>query len=314
MIRTVTGDIHSDDLGFTYSHEHLLGAPPVHKRVDEDLVILDPAMAKVEAQAALDVGVKSLYEASAWDYSRQPEDLRRISEETGLQIIACGGFNKGEWFDDLLADHSIEQLQAQIVADVTTGMNGTTVRAGAIKYGTSYNRVTPAEDRVLRAAARAHRQTGAVLHGHTETGTMAITQLDMLEEEGVDLNRVGIVHLMRNPDPYLHKQIAKRGTYLCYDGFAKIKYFPESTRIHVILDVVEAGYADRILIGGDLARRTDLTAYTGGPGLHYIAGAWLPRFRDELAQRHYSQADIDELVRLFFVENPKRYFTFGEPY
>jgi predicted metal-dependent phosphotriesterase family hydrolase len=314
MIRTVTGDIHSDDLGFTYSHEHLLGAPPVHKRVDEDLVILDPAMAKIEAQAALDVGVKSLYEASAWDYSRQPEDLRRISEETGLQIIACGGFNKGEWFDDLLADHSIEQLQAQIVADVTTGMNGTTVRAGAIKYGTSYNRVTPAEDRVLRAAARAHRQTGAVLHGHTETGTMAITQLDMLEEEGVDLNRVGIVHLMRNPDPYVHKQIAKRGTYLCYDGFAKIKYFPESTRIHVILDVVEAGYADRILIGGDLARRTDLTAYTGGPGLHYIAGAWLPRFRDELAQRHYSQADIDELVRLFFVENPKRYFTFGEPY
>ncbi|GAA2081974.1 phosphotriesterase family protein [Microbacterium hatanonis] len=314
MIRTVTGDIHSDDLGFTYSHEHLLGAPPVHKRVDEDLVILDPAMAKIEAQAALDVGVKSLYEASAWDYSRQPEDLRRISEETGLQIIACGGFNKGEWFDDLLADHSIEQLQAQIVADVTTGMNGTTVRAGAIKYGTSYNRVTPAEDRVLRAAARAHRQTGAVLHGHTETGTMAITQLDMLEEEGVDLNRVGIVHLMRNPDPYLHKQIAKRGTYLCYDGFAKIKYFPESTRIHVILDVVEAGHADRILIGGDLARRTDLTAYTGGPGLHYIAGAWLPRFRDELAQRHYSQADIDELVRLFFVENPKRYFTFGEPY
>jgi len=314
MIRTVTGDIHSDDLGFTYSHEHLLGAPPVHKRVDEDLVILDPAMAKVEAQAALDVGVKSLYEASAWDYSRQPEDLRRISEETGLQIIACGGFNKGEWFDDLLADHSIEQLQAQIVADVTTGMNGTTVRAGAIKYGTSYNRVTPAEDRVLRAAARAHRQTGAVLHGHTETGTMAITQLDMLEEEGVDLNRVGIVHLMRNPDPYVHKHIAKRGTYLCYDGFAKIKYFPESTRIHVILDVVEAGYADRILIGGDLARRTDLTAYTGGPGLHYIAGAWLPRFRDELAQRHYSQADIDELVRLFFVENPKRYFTFGEPY
>lgn len=314
MIRTVTGDINSEELGFTYSHEHLLGAPPENKRVDQDLVILDPGPARIEAQAALDVGVKSLYEASAWDYSRNPEELRRISEETGLQIIACGGFNKGEWFDDLLADRSIEQLQEQIVADVTLGMNGTDVKAGAIKYGTSYNRVTPAEDRVLRAAARAHRATGAVLHGHTETGTMALTQLDMLEEEGVDLNRVGIVHLMRNPDSYLHKKIAARGTYLCYDGFAKIKYFPESTRIHVILDVVEAGYADRILIGGDLARKTDLTAYTGGPGLHYIAGEWLPRFRDELAQRHYSASDIDELVRLFFIENPKRYFSFTEPY
>lgn len=314
MIRTVTGDIDSDALGFTYSHEHLIGAPPEHKRTDEDLVILDAGKALEEAKAAIAVGVQSLYEASAWDYSRDPDALRRISEETGLQIIACGGFNKGEWFDELLADRSIEQLQQQIIDDVTLGMNGTTVRAGAIKFGTSYNRVSPVEDRVLRAAARAHRATGAVLHGHTETGTMALTQLDMLEEEGVDLNRVGIVHLMRNPDAFLHRQIAGRGAYLCYDGFAKIKYFPESTRIQVILDVVEAGFADRVLIGGDLARRTDLTAYTGGPGLHYIAGSWLPRFRSELAQRHYSPHDIDELVRLFFVENPKAYFTFGEQY
>jgi len=314
MIRTVTGDIDSDDLGFTYSHEHLIGAPPAHKRVDEDLVILEESMGLVEAKAAAAVGVRSMYEASAWDYSRNPAALRRISQESGVQIIACGGFNKGEWFDDLLADVTVEELTQRIITDVTVGMDGTDVLAGAIKYGTAYNRITPVEERVLRAAARAHRATGAVLHGHTETGTMALRQLDLLEEEGVDLNRVGIVHLMRNPDPFLHKQIARRGTYLCYDGFAKIKYFPESTRINVLLEVVEAGLADRILIGGDLARKTDLTAYTGGPGLHYIAGEWLPRFRAELAERHYSTADIEELVRLIFVENPKRYFSFTEPY
>lgn len=314
MIRTVTGDIHPDELGFTYSHEHLIGAPPAHKRVDEGLVILDPDAALEEARAALAVGVRSIYEASAWDYSRNPAELRRISQATGLQIIACGGFNKGEWFDELLADVSVEELEERIVADVESGMDGTEVRAGAIKYGTSYNRVSPVEDRVLRAAARAHRRTGAPLHGHTEIGTMALTQLDMLEEEGVELDRVGLVHLMRNPDPYLHGQIAARGTYLCYDGFSKIKYLPESTRIEVILAVVEAGYADRVLIGGDLARKTDLTAYTGGPGQHYIAGTWLPRFRSELGHRGFSVEDVDALVRLFFVENPKRYFSFAEPY
>ncbi len=314
MIRTVTGDIDPGDLGFTYSHDHLLGAPPEHKRTDEDLVILDPAAALAEARAALAVGVRSLYEASAWDYSRRPVELRRISEETGLQIIGCGGFNKGEWFDALLSDVSVDELQARIVADVQTGMDDTDVRAGAIKFGTGYNRISPTEDRVLRAAARAHRATGAPLHGHTETGTMSLTQLDMLEEEGVDLNQVGIVHLMRNPDVYLHTQVARRGTYLAYDGFSKIKYAPESTRIEVILGVVEAGHADRILIGGDLARKTDITAYTGGPGLHYIAGTWLPRFRAELAERGTSQADIDALVQLFFVENPRRYFDFVAPY
>ncbi|MFV0253322.1 MAG: phosphotriesterase [Beutenbergiaceae bacterium] len=314
MIRTVTGDIDSSELGFTYSHEHLIGAPPQGKRTDADLVILDPDKAQAEAQAAVDLGVRSLYEASAWDYSRDPAQLRRISAETGLQIIGCGGFNKGEWFDDLLADQSIDDLQARIIADVTTGMDGTDVRAGAIKYGTSYNRVTPTEDRVLRAAARAHRATGAVLHGHTETGTMALRQLDMLADEGVDLNRVGIVHLMRNPDPFLHCQIAARGTYLCYDGFAKIKYLPESTRIDVIVKVIEAGYLDRILIGGDLARKTDLTAYTGGPGLHYIAGDWLPRFRAELHQRGYPADRIEAIVQAIFVDNPARYFSFCDPY
>ncbi len=314
MIRTVTGDIDPDDLGFTYSHEHLIGAPPVGKRSDEDLVILDEEKGLREARAAAAVGVRSLYEASAWDYSRNPAALRRISEQSGVQIIACGGFNKGEWFDDLLADVPLEELVQRIVTDVRTGMDGTDVRAGAIKYGTAYNRITPTEEKVLRAAARAHRATGAVLHGHTETGTMALRQLDLLADEGVDLNRVGIVHLMRNPDPFLHKQIVRRGTYLCYDGFAKIKYFPESTRIAVLLEIIDAGHADRVLIGGDLARRTDLTAYTGGPGLHYIAGEWLRRFRAELGERGYSDADLDELQRLFFVENPKRYFSFGEPY
>lgn len=314
MIRTVTGDINSEELGFTYSHEHLLGAPPLEKRQDGDLVILDETAALEEAWAAKKLNVKSIYEASAWDYSRQPAALRRISEETGLQIIACGGFNKGEWFDDLLKNWTVEELTKQIIDDVETGMDGTEVRAGVIKYGTSYNRISAVEKRVLTAAARAHRATGATLHGHTETGTMALEQLNLLEEEGVDLNRVGIVHLMRNPDFFLHKQIARRGAYLCYDGFSKIKYLPESTRIRVILDVVESGHADKILIGGDLARKSDLTAYSGAPGLNYIAGVWLPRFREELKERKFSSSDIEELVKTIFLENPRRYFSFVDKY
>ena len=314
MIRTVTGDIDPDDLGFTYSHEHLIGAPPVGKRSDEDLVILDEEKGLQEARAAAAVGVRSLYEASAWDYSRNPAALRRISEQSGVQIIACGGFNKGEWFDDLLADVPLEELVQRIVTDVQTGMDGTDVRAGAIKYGTAYNRITPTEEKVLRAAARAHRATGAVLHGHTETGTMALRQLDLLADEGVDLNRVGIVHLMRNPDPFLHKQIARRGTYLCNGGSPKSSSSRKTPGLAARLEIIGPGHADRVRTGGDLARRTDLTAYTGGPGLHYIAGEWLPRFRAELSERGYSDADLDELQRLFFVENPKRYFSFGEPY
>lgn len=315
MIRTVTGDIDRSQLGFTYAHEHLIGTPPpAAAERDPDLVIVNEENAYQETLLARQVGVQSLYEASAWDYGRNPRALRDISRRTGVQIIGCAGFNKGLWFEERLADWPIEKLEEQIVTDVESGMDGTDVRGGAIKFGTGYNHISTVEERVIRAAARAHRRTGAVLHGHTETGTMALEQIDILRDEGVDLSRVGFVHLMRNPDPWLHKQIAATGAYLCYDGFSKIKYFPESTRVEVLIAMIEAGHERQLLIGGDLARRSDLTSYTGGPGLGYIAGKWLPRFRAQLAEHGYPPDRIEAISHRLFVDNPADYFDLGTPY
>lgn len=315
MIRTVTGDITAEELGFTYSHEHLVGSAPAWKTAtDPDLEILDEDKAVEEAMVARRAGVRSLFEASAWDYGRDPAALRRISERTGVQIIACAGFNKGEWFEDLVGDWTVDQLTEQIVTDVTTGMDGTDVRGGVIKFGTGYNHISEAEQRVIRAAARAHRATGAPLHGHTEVGTMALEQLELLRSEGVDLRRVALVHLTRNPDPFLHRQIAATGAYLCFDGFSKIKYFPESTRIAGLTALIEAGYEDHVLIGGDLARRSDLAAYTGGPGLGYIAEKWLPRLRAELLDSGYSSQRVADVVHRLFVANPADYFDIVTPY
>ncbi|WP_275261643.1 phosphotriesterase family protein [Jiangella aurantiaca] len=302
-------------MGFTYAHEHLVASPPAWMAErDPDLVILDEEKAVAETLLARDVGVEAMYEASAWDYGRDPLALRRISERTGVRIIGCAGFNKGRWFDDLLADWSVDRLEEQIVADITTGMDGTDVRAGVIKFGTGYNHISPVEERVLRAAARAHRRTGAPLHGHTETGTMVPEQLALLREEGVDTRRVGFVHVTRNPDPWLHREIAKTGAYLCYDGFSKIKYLPESVRIDLLIHLIEAGYERQVVIGGDLARRTDLTTYTGGPGLGYIAGPWLRRFRTELAERGYEEARVKEIVQRLFIDNPATYFDMVPSY
>ena len=315
MIRTVTGDIDASALGFTYSHEHLIGSPPPPvSETDPDLVILDFDNALSEAKMAKSVGVRSLYEASAWDYSRNPAGLRRISEEVGIQIIGCAGFNKGEWFHERLKDWPIERLEEQIVRDVMVGMDGTDIRGGVIKFGTGYNHVSAVEERVIRAAARAHRRTGAPLHGHTENGTMTPEQIDVLLDEGVDLRRVGFVHLIRNPDWWLHKKIAETGAFLCYDGFSKIKYHAESVRIDLLIRLIEAGYQRQILIGGDLARRSDLSSYTGGPGLGYIAGKWLPRFRQELAEHGYPAAEVEQICADLFVTNPAEYFNMTEPY
>ena len=50
--------------------------------------------------------------------------------------------------------------------------------------------ITPPEERVFRAAARAHKKTGAPLSTHTWLETLAQDQLDLFEDEGVDLSHV----------------------------------------------------------------------------------------------------------------------------
>ena len=315
MIRTVTGDIEPSQLGFTYCHEHLVATPPPPtSESDPDLVILDEEKAITEATTARRSGVRSLYEATAWDYGRNPAALQRISQATGLQIIACAGFNKGQWFAERLEGRQIDELEEQIIAEVNEGMDGTAIRGGVIKFGTGYNQISELEERVIRAAARAHRRTGVILHSHTEAGTMALEQIEILREEGVDLRRAGIAHLTRNPDLWLHREVLRSGAWLCYDGFSKVKYQPDSVRTEMLLDLIDDGYLGQLLVGADLARRTDLSSYTGGPGLGYVAGKWLPRFRDELTGRGASAERVEQVCHTLFVENPARYFDIGEPY
>jgi 5-phospho-D-xylono-1,4-lactonase len=309
VIRTVMGDIAPEALGVTCSHEHLLSRPPEWMaRQDPDLCIDDFAAALAEARAYAEAGGASLYEASAIDYGRDVVGLRRIAEATGLSIIACGGFNKGLWFGDQVANWTDGYLVDHLVREVTEGVGTSDVRAGCIKFGTGYNRISRDEERVIRAAARAHRRSGVPLHGHTEVGTMALEQVEVLREEGVDLSRVGFAHLLRNPDPWYLQEVARSGAFLCMDGLSKVKYFPESVRMDAILALSDGGYAGQILLGGDLARRSDLFAYEGGPGIRFVITKWAERFTRFVRWRGRPVEEAESLLNRFLVENPRRYF------
>lgn len=315
MIRTVSGDIPAEQLGVTYAHEHLIATPPPWMAAkDPDLVILDRDAALAEVGLFQAAGGVSLFEATAWDYGRDAAALRDIAQQTGLQIIACAGFNKGLWFEDRAGDWTIEQYEQLMVDEVEQGIGDTGVRGGVIKFGTGYNAISEAEERVARAAARAHRRTGAPLHSHTEAGTMALEQVAIMREEGVDVRRLAIAHLTRNVDPWYHRQVAATGVFLSFDQLSKVKYGPESDRIDATIALIEAGHLEQLLVGGDLARKSDLYAYERGPGLRFVLETWIPRLRSELTERGYHAARADEIVETLLVHNPRRYFSFGEPY
>ncbi len=319
FIRTMLGDIAPEKLGFTYSHEHIVCRPPywVEKKAD-DLLLDDVEKSKNEVILFKNAGGQSIVDATAVDYGRDPGAVCEISKKTGINIIGTAGFNKGflwsakmpgenRTFTQWIESSSIDSLADFVIGEVEKGMNGTNVRGGQVKFGTQYNIITPNEVKTIRAVSRAHLQTGAPIHAHTEAGTMPLEQSQILIEEGIDMRNVCFGHMDRNPDAYMHRKIADSGAYLCFDGIAKVKYNAESVRIKCILDLVKAGHQKQILVSGDTARKSYYYSYCYAVGLPYIINTWMPRLIEEANEMGI---DGDKLAKDIFVNNPRECFTF----
>lgn len=319
FIRTLTKDIDPKDLGFTYSHEHIV-CRPQHwvDRGADDLLLDDPAKSQKDVQIFKDLGGNSIVDATAVDYGRDVAAVNQIAQVTGVQIVGTAGFNKGllwdakrpdadETYEEWISRSTVDQLTDYVVNEVEHGMNGTTLRGGQVKFGTGYNSISPLEEKTIRAVAQAHLQTHAPIHSHTESGTMALEQIEILKQEGVDLHNVSFGHMDRNPDTWMHLKVAETGAYLSFDGIDKIKYYPECVRIHCILELVRHGYQKQILIGGDTARKSYYASYKNGPGLGFIIGKWVPRFREEANEAGF---DGQQLIEDFFINNPRECFSF----
>ncbi len=326
FIRTLDADIPKEELGFTYSHEHIVCRPAYwSERGEDDLLLDDPAKSKQDVLDFKKHGGQTIVDATAVDYGRDVPAVHDIMEQTGVRIIGTAGFNKSFLWDASIKEElkpiignyrtyyewiesaTINELADFVIREVEEGLEGTPFRAGQVKFGTGYNRITPLEEKTLRAVARAHHETKAPVHSHTEVGTMALEQIELLRSENVDLSYLSLGHMDRNPDPYYHEQIARTGAYLSFDGIGKIKYAPESTRIELILELVRKGYAGQILISGDTARKSYYKHYDHGPGLEFIIAKWVPRFIDEAERAGF---DGQELIRRFFVDNPANCFAF----
>ncbi|HHY43117.1 MAG TPA: phosphotriesterase [Thermoanaerobacterales bacterium] len=328
FIRTVDGDIKPEELGFTYAHEHIVCIPPYWKERNEDDLLLDD-----ESKSLKDVmdfkkaGGNSIVDATAVDYGRDVKAVKRISQKTGVKIIATAGFNKSFLWDAKLKDNlkpvvgnyetygewiekaTVNELAQYVISEIEEGLEGTNIRGGQLKFGTGYNSISPLEVKTIKAVVIAHKETKAPIHSHTEAGTMALEQIELLKKEGVNLERVSFGHMDRNLDPYYHVQIAKTGAFLCFDGIGKIKYAPESDRINQIIYLVKQGFKDQILISGDTARKSYYKHYNHGLGLEYIIKKWVPRFIDEADK---AGLDGESLIKDFFINNPMRCFAFQD--
>lgn len=320
LVLTVAGPLAADSLGVVDAHDHLFISSPALAGGELD----DPVRVEAEVRDGRASGIGTIVEMTPIGLGRRPDRMRAVSAATGTPVIAASGFHRdahypaGHWVHEA----SVEALEATIVADAELGMHPSdwlgldgrpesveaavtrgaldAARAGAIKGGASYQRVSRSEARRLEAIGRAAVRTGLPVLVHAEIGTCGHEIVDALEATGLAASRVLLAHLDRNPDPELHVELAARGVTLEYDTIGRIKYRPDSQLLDLIEAVAAAGLLERVVLGLDLGTRDYFRSYEGGPGMRYLMRTFVPRLRRRLG---------DEATTRILVANPARAFA-----
>jgi predicted metal-dependent phosphotriesterase family hydrolase len=304
-VRTVLGDIPPDRLGRTDYHEHLLMRTPL--LAGDELDDLDRSAA--ETAQLRDAGIEAVVELTPLGCGRDPLGVAAIAERTGVHIVLATGVHREAHYgpDHWVRAATPEALVDRFITDITSGClrePEPVVRAGVIKVGVGYWSISDLERRVLLAAAEANRGTGAPIVCHLEQGTAAWEVVELLTGAGTPPAALALAHADRNPDPALHVDLAAAGVYLGYDGAGRTKYWPDSVLIDCLATVAELGGADRLLLGGDVARRSSFRAYGGLPGMAYLPSVFVPRL---------ARIAGEDLVRTVLVHNPARFLAFTPP-
>ena len=288
-----------DPTGYTWVHEHLhIDLSGFKNNLDCRLDQYDLICQEMKDLRAL--GVSNIIEMTNRYMGRNPQFMLDLMRDTGINVVACTGYYQNAFFPEHVAAHSVEQLAQEMVDEIVIGIDGTELKAGIIaEIGSSEGVITPLEEKVFIAAARAHIETGRPISTHTSFSTMGVEQLVLLQAHGVDLSRVTVGHcdLKDNLDNIL--RMIDLGAYVQFDTIGKNNYYPDEKRIGMLHELRNRGLLNRVMLSMDITRRSHLKA-NGGNGYDYLLTTFIPQLR----QSGFSQADVDTMLR----DNPSQFF------
>ncbi|HZX03212.1 hypothetical protein [Kribbella sp.] len=297
-VRTVLNDLVPGALGVTDSHDHLFfrsAALPAEQVMD------DGEAATAEVRAFADAGGQAIVQWTPHGLNRRADLLPGISTRTGVAIVAATGLHRREHYPDGYVDKVQDQLTELFVQELTTGIGDTQVRAGLIKVAGGFHVLDDHAAHVIRAAAEAHHATNAPIAVHHELGSAADAVLDLLVDT-LDVHPAAVIlgHLNRFPDHRVHLELARRGAWLAFDGPSRANSATDPRLMDCLGALIDAGYADRLLLGGDTTTARARAATGEGPGMPYL----LTHLRPRITQ--YFGADVAEAA---FRSNPARAFA-----
>jgi phosphotriesterase-related protein len=331
-VPTARGDgVAADKLGFTLVTECIIGPRTIEKEMnwpDHTFVELPVEERIADAVAKLknakQAGVDTIIDRVIPGLGRDVPLVNKIAGQVPINIIVATGwytwrdlplyFVFREKFPHLMED-SEPSLEDLFVRDIEDGIRGTGVRAGIIKIVTDQYGITEGVRSAIRAAARAHRRTGAPITTHTAQGVgvhSGLLQQEALAEEGVDLSRVIIGHIDWTPPEVPlseFERLLQAGSFISFDTLGLDPQWPSpfreqlrEKRIERVVGLVERGYLEQVMLSHDNSCYYDVQP------MHQLEfppyTELLHDFLPKLKECGIGDAQIDQIM----IGNPRRLF------
>jgi len=222
-IMTVNGKVNSTDLGFTLSHEHILvdfiGADnydPKRWNHDDVIRVVKPYLEEIK-----ELGCHSLIECTPEYIGRDPELLKKISDQTGMIFLTNTGFYGAA--DDKYMPKKAYEMESRSLAelwikDSESGINGSGIKPGFMKIGVAPTPLSELHQKIVRAAGLTHLETGLSIASHTGPAIPAFEEMELLQSLGIAPEAFIWVHAQNENDGSLRLKAAKMGAWVSIDG------------------------------------------------------------------------------------------------
>ncbi|MCI0488891.1 MAG: phosphotriesterase-related protein [Blastocatellia bacterium] len=317
QVDTVRGSIDTAQLGTTLMHEHVfvLSTEIMQNFPDDwgdEEERVRTAVARLRELKSR--GVDTIVDLTVIGLGRYIPRIQRVAARTDINIIVATGvytYNDVPFYFHFRGPGTIldgpELMTDMFVKDIREGIADTGVKAAIIKCATDEQGLTPGVERILRAAAQAHRQTGVPITTHTHAPTKrGLDQQRIFEEEGVDLSRVVIGHSGDTTDlDYLEELIA-RGSYIGMDRFGIDVLLPFEDRVKTVARLCERGHADRMVLSHDASCFQDSLPEAAIPVMlpnwHYL------HIHNDVIPALKARGVTDQQIDIMLIDNPRRIF------
>ena len=303
-ILTISGEISPEEMGLTLIHEHILvdfiGADSTgYHRWDKDSVVqrVLPFLEEIKAR-----GVNTLVECTPSYLGKDPILLKKLHEATGINFLTNTGYYgavEGKYLPSHAYSESAEELSKRWIAEFENGIEDTGIKPGFIKISVNSGPLlSQMDEKLVRAAAKTHKETGLLIVSHTGTWETAEAQIQVLKNEKVDLNHFVWVHAQNEKNFQKYMEAKNEGVWISLDGIA----WDVPGHLERIVFCKENGLLDHVLLSHDAGWYSPGEA-NGGDFKGYTAlfDALIPL----LKEKGFTQTELD----LILIQNPAKAFS-----